>query len=67
MKEHFCDRHPDGSGWYPGPVQGCDYHDNYSGAKQWGYREGRISRAKKDREAGVVGVDRGSHISGTNL
>lgn len=64
VREHFCDDHPDGRGWQPGGVAECPFHKSHSGQKQLGYRDGRKARAKADKQAGVIGDDRGGYISG---
>jgi hypothetical protein len=65
VKQHHCPDNPDAvDGWVEGPVVSCPLH-GHSGAKQLGYLVGRGDRRKADREVGVVGVDRGTHITGT--
>lgn len=64
VREHYCDHHPDGAGWYPDATDSCPYHGTrHSGKAQLGYREGKKARAKADRQKGVIGVDRGPFIS----
>ena len=64
---HLCRERPgfkDGDDpWADGPVVSCPYHDQ-RGRKQRGVRWGKSARRKLDREAGVVGKDRGGYISG---
>ena len=64
MKSHICTNHPDTPGeWVEGTVSSCPYH-GHSGRRQKPVRWGRIARAKMDRQAGVVGQDRGGYING---
>ncbi len=56
--QHFCDKAKGENKWAEGPVIACKLH-GHDGRKQLGYREGRKDRAKRDRQAGRIGVDRG--------
>ena len=49
--------------WTEGTVNSCPYHGQRV-VNQTGVRWGKAARAKMDRETGVVGIDRGGHISG---
>lgn len=65
VKEHFCDDHPDGAGWYPGPTDACEHHRRQrEGRSQTPVRWGKNIRRKADQERGIVGIDRGTHVSG---
>lgn len=68
---HYCPNHPlvnedttddDDIIWQEGPTAACPYHDKNRNRRpiKWG----RKTRAKMDREAGVVGQDRGGYING---
>ena len=60
--QHYCD---DTETWEPGTVRSCPNHGRqYTGKKQQGYRVNLKEKRAGDREAGVVGTDRGGYISG---
>lgn len=59
MRQHYC-----GDSWRDGPVASCDRHEKNLNRRAM--RWGRKTRAKMDREAGVVGTDRGGFISGND-
>lgn len=63
MTEHLCTDRPGyqkgaDDPWVEGRLEECPHHGPRV-SKQLGYREGRKDRAKKDKAAGVVGIDRG--------
>lgn len=64
---HLCIKHPEyeegGDKWREGSVDSCPYH----GQRVVNMTKVRMSakdRAKQDRQAGVVGQDRGGYING---
>jgi hypothetical protein len=61
--EHLCRNHPKGKRWEPGTAASCPHH-RPANRKSLSYREGKTFRRKRDREAGVVGVERGGVIHG---
>jgi len=55
--EHYCDKKKGKNKWVEGPVKSCPNH-GFTGKKQLGYREGRKDRAKRDKQAGTLGIER---------
>lgn len=66
-RSHFCPNNPalkdTDDKWVEGVVAGCAHH-GHKGERQRGYRMGKGDRRARDREAGVVGIDRGGYIHG---
>lgn len=61
--EHLCKNHPtDPFSWQEGKATHCPHHRTIR--REPGIRLGRKERRKLDRQAGVVGTDRGEFISG---
>jgi hypothetical protein len=59
---HYCPENPEGEKWEDGPVNGCPHHRKNRNAQS--IKWGRKARRNADREAGVVGIDRGDYIHG---
>lgn len=60
---HYCQEAEGGAEWLPGPVASCPNHSKNRNTQ--GVKWGRKIRRDMDRETGVVGIDRGTHIHGT--
>lgn len=67
MRQHFCPKNPDGEGWYEGTVAQCEHLHGSNKPKNMrrAFRDRKAARAA-DQRAGVMGVDRGGYISGTD-
>ncbi len=55
--EHYCDKKKGKNKWAAGTVASCPNH-GFTGKKQLGFRMSRKDRAKLDKEAGKLGIER---------